>query len=266
MHKAKFDYHRPESVDAALALLQQGGKALAGGHSLIPVMKMRLAQPDALIDLGRIPDLSGITDEGDSLRIGATTTHTEVNQSDLVQASVPVLCQTAGMIGDPQVRNRGTIGGSIAHADPAADYPTVLVALGATVHIQGPNGSRDVGAADFFVDLFQTALGETELITAVTVPKLAGGAKASYQKHRHPASAYAVVGVCAVRSDSGQTVVIGGASATPTKVTGPMGTDEEVMSSVAAAITDPMGDTYASGEYRVHLAGVLARRAIAATA
>lgn len=265
MHKAKFDYHRPESVDAALALLQEGGKALAGGHSLIPVMKMRLAQPESLVDLGRIPGLSGITDEGDSIKIGAMTTHADVNQSDLVRAAVPVLCEAAGMIGDPQVRNRGTIGGSIAHADPAADYPTVLVALGATVHIQGANGSRDVAAGDFFVDLFQTALEETELITAVSVPKLAEGASASYQKHRHPASAYAVVGVCSVRIDEGQTIVIGGASATPTTVTGPLGTDEEVMSSVAAAITDPMGDTYASGEYRVHLAGVLAKRAIAAT-
>ena len=123
MHKAKFDYHRPGSVEEAVALLQQGGKALAGGHSLIPVMKMRLAQPEALVDIGRISDLSGITDEGDSIRIGAMTTHAEVNQSAVIQASVPVLCHTAGMIGDPQVRNRGTIGGSIAHADPAFVSP-----------------------------------------------------------------------------------------------------------------------------------------------
>lgn len=266
MHQATFDYHRPESVEDALALMSQGGKALAGGHSLIPVMKMRLAQPSALIDLAKVAGLSGITDEGDSISIGAMTTHAEVNQSELIRSTVPVLCETAGMIGDPQVRNRGTMGGSIAHADPAADYPTVLIALGATVHVVGSGGSREIAASDFFQDIFQTALADNELITSISVPKLAASSKASYQKHRHPASAYAVAGACAVRIDGATTVVIGGASGTPVAVEGPLGSDEEVMASVAAAVTNPMGDTYASGEFRVHLAGVLAKRAIAAVA
>ncbi len=258
MHPAPFEYHRPTTVADAVALLGSvaDSRPLAGGHSLLPIMKQRLAAPAALVDLGRIGELSGISDTGATLRIGATTTHAAVASSDLAAAKVPVLADTAKLIGDHQVRNRGTIGGSIAHADPAADYPPVLVALGATVNVTGPGGDRSIAAGDFFTGLFETALAAGELVTSVDVPVAAPGSGAAYVKHRHPASSYAVVGVVAVVEGGGGRLVVGGATATPVVVPG---TDP---AAISAAISDPIGDLYASGEYRVHLATVLAKQAI----
>jgi carbon-monoxide dehydrogenase medium subunit len=276
MRPAAFEYHRPSTLDEALALLDGDGetRAIAGGHSLLPMMKLRLATPDALVDLAGIPGLDGIERDGDGLRIGALVTHDTVARSGLVAEACPVLAETAGGIGDQQVRNRGTIGGSVAHADPGADYPTVLKALGATITVAGAGGTRDLAADDFFVGLFETALEGGELVTSVHVPAVTG---AAYVKHAHPASGYAVVGVAAAVAVSGGTctaarVVVGGATATPVDASGAAGglvgsaaSDEAIAaaaSGVADALTGALGDTYASAEYRTHLATVLARLAL----
>ena len=238
-------------------------------------MKLRLATPAALVDLSGIAGLGGIERDGDGVRIGALATHDAVARSELVASACPVLAETAGLIGDQQVRNRGTIGGSVAHADPGADYPTVLTALGATIVAAGPGGEREIAADDFFTGLFETALAPGELVTAVRVPATAG---AAYVKHAHPASGYAVVGVAAAVSCADGTctaarVVVGGATTSPVGATravealvGNAPSDDVLAAAAAAvadAIADPLGDTYASGEYRRHLATVLARRALA---
>ena len=274
MFAAAFDYHRPETVDEAIRLMREveGARVLAGGHSLLPAMKLRLAAPAALIDIGRIAQLKGITD---SLRIGALTTHAEIAASEVLRAKCPVLASTASHIGDLQVRNRGTIGGSVAHADPGADYPTVLLLLDATFHASN-GGSRDIAAREFFVDLFTTSLQPGELLTGVTVPST-DGASAVYLKHRHPASSFAVVGVGALlRMANGRVaearVSIGGATAAPVRakaaedaLVGQEPNDAaiaEAAAAVAGSLPDPIGDAYASGEYRVHLATVMTRRAL----
>jgi aerobic carbon-monoxide dehydrogenase medium subunit len=258
---AKFEYKRPSSLDEAIGLLANGGDArpLAGGHSLLPMMKLRLAEPGVLVDIAGLPGLDGISEDGDGLRIGALATHASVASSDVVREKCRVLATTAEGIGDRQVRNRGTIGGSLAHADPGADYPTVVTALGATIVVQGPNGEREVSADDFFTGVFTTALEHGELVTAVRVP---AAQKAAYVKHRHPASGYAVVGVaCVVRGDEAR-IVVGGVTGTPVLIALPP--DEEAAKNVPAALSAALSDTYASGEYRIHLAEVLARRAIKA--
>jgi carbon-monoxide dehydrogenase medium subunit len=223
------------------------------------MMKLRLAEPGMLVDIGRLPGLDGIAEEGDELRIGALATHASVAASELVREKCRVLAATAEGIGDRQVRNRGTIGGSLAHADPGADYPTVVTALGATVVVRGPNGEREILADDFFTGVFTTALDQGELVTSVRVPSVQ---KAAYVKHRHPASGYAVVGVaCVVRGDDAR-VVVGGVTGTPVLIEA---TIEAVEDKVPAALSGgALSDTYASGEYRVHLAQVLAKRAIEA--
>jgi carbon-monoxide dehydrogenase medium subunit len=279
---AEFTYHRPASLDEAIGLLAGDGDArpLAGGHSLLPVMKLRLAEPSALVDLGRIPGLDGIEVEGKELRIGALATHASVAASEVVQEHCGVLAVTADGIGDRQVRNRGTIGGSLAHADPGADYPTVLTALGATVVVQGPNGERAVAAEDFFTGVFTTALDSGELVTAVRAPVVDEGTGAAYEKHRHPASGYAVAGVAAVASVAdgkcvGARVAVGGVTGTPVRATeaeqvmiGIAPVDVEAIGAAAekvpAALSGALADTYASSEYRLHLAQVLAKRAIEA--
>jgi carbon-monoxide dehydrogenase medium subunit len=280
---AEFTYHRPTSLDEAIDLLSRDGdtRPLAGGHSLLPMMKLRLAEPQTIVDIGRIPGLDGIEREGDALRIGALATHASVAGSDLVHSHCPVLAVTAEGIGDRQVRNRGTIGGSLAHADPGADYPTVITALGGTVVAQGPGGAREIAADDFFTGVFTTALEQGELVTAVRTPVLSEGAGAAYEKHRHPASGYAVVGVAAVVKVEGgkcveARVAVGGMTGTPVHATaaeqameiGIAPVDESAIAAAAEkvpeALSGAIGDTYASGEYRVHLAQVLAKRAIAA--
>jgi carbon-monoxide dehydrogenase medium subunit len=272
---AEFEYKRPASLDEAIGLLAEDGdtRPLAGGHSLLPMMKLRLAEPAALVDIGRLPGLDGIEVDGDELRIGALATHASVAASELVREQCPVLATTAERIGDRQVRNRGTIGGSLAHADPGADYPTVITALGATVVVRGPDGEREVLADDFFTGIFTTALQQGELVTAVRVR---GVESAAYVKHRHPASGYAVAGVAVVLRPEAARIVVGGVTGTPVRATeaeqameiGIAPVDEEAIAAVAekvpAALSGALSDTYASGEYRVHLAEVLTRRAIKA--
>jgi carbon-monoxide dehydrogenase medium subunit len=258
---AEFTYHRPTSLDEAIGLLAKDGEArpLAGGHSLLPMMKLRLAEPQAIVDIGRIPGLDGIEVEGEELRIGALATHASVAASELVREKCRVLATTAEGIGDRQVRNRGTIGGSLAHADPGADYPTVLSALGATVVVLGSDGEREIAADDFFTGVFTTALEQGELVTAVRVPATQS---AAYEKHRHPASGYAVAGVaCVIRGDEAR-IAVGGVTGTPVLIDIAPLDEEAVAEKLSAALSGAIGDTYASGEYRVHLAQVLARRAI----
>jgi carbon-monoxide dehydrogenase medium subunit len=272
---AEFEYKRPASLEEAMGLLAENGdtRPLAGGHSLLPMMKLRLAEPATLVDIGRLPGLDGIEAEGDELRIGALATHASVAASELVRERCGVLAATAEGIGDRQVRNRGTIGGSLAHADPGADYPTVITALGATVVARGPDGERELAVDDFFTGVFTTALQQGELVTAVWVPTVQ---RAAYVKHRHPASGYAVAGVaCVVRTD-GARIVVGGVTGTPVRATeaeqameiGIAPVDEAAIAAIAekvpAALSGALSDTYASGEYRVHLAQVLAKRAIKA--
>ncbi|MGE5691059.1 MAG: FAD binding domain-containing protein [Pseudomonadota bacterium] len=278
MTPAAFDYHRPSSVDEALALLAGNGetRALAGGHSLLPAMKLRLSTPSALVDLGGIAGLDTIEREGDELVLGALATHAAVAASELVREACPVLAEAAGMIGDRQVRNRGTIGGSIAHADPAADYPTVTKALGATIVTASRSGGRSIGADDCFVDVFTTALEPGELITSVRVPVTPPTVGAAYVKHSHPASRYAVVGVAAVVGLDGGTcssarVVVGGATGAPVAVpvddlVGEAPTTDAIAAAAARAreaIGSPLEDTYASGDFRLQLVEVTTRRALA---
>ena len=280
MQTAPFDYHRPETIGEAVELLSsvEGARPIAGGHSLLPAMKLRVANPAALVDLGRIPGLREISRSGDSLLIGALTTHAAVAASDLVRADCPILADAAAHIGDPQVRNRGTIGGSLAHADPAADYPTVMRALGATIHVTGAGGAeRSVSADDFFVGLFTTGLAAGELVTAVEVPAMSAGQSGVYLKHRHPASSYAVVGVAALvtvvgGSCSAAALGIGGVTGKPERaaaaeaaVAGRAPSEDAIAAAAAAVaedLTNPIGDHYASGEFRVHLASVLTKRAL----
>jgi aerobic carbon-monoxide dehydrogenase medium subunit len=253
---AEFTYRRASTVDEAVSLLAEldDARPLAGGHSLLPAMKLRLSTPGALVDIGRIPGLSGIERDGNGIRIGALATHAAVASSELVRGECPVLAETAALIGDRQVRNRGTIGGSVAHADPGADYPTVLKALGATVTVAGRGGTRDIAADDFFTGMFTTSLGDGELVTSVQVP---AAKAAAYVKHKHPASGFAVVGVAAVVAGDGAVrLVVGGATGTPV--------DAASVDEVPEALTDALGDAYASAEYRRHLATVLARRALTA--
>ncbi len=275
MYPAQFDYRRAGSVDEALSLLQENeeAKLMAGGHSLIPMMKLRLAQPPLVIDIGRLDELKGISAGDGSVRVGALTTHAEIAGSDLLAAHCPVLAEAAGHIGDAQVRNRGTIGGNIAHADPGSDLPPVLVLLGATVHIQSPAGARSVAAADFFQDLLMTDVGEDEILTHIELPATESGA--AYLKFEHPASGYAVVGAAAaVRTQRGHCtragLVVGGVGATPTAVdvSSLIGSDlsDEALAAAADGLDteDPIGDIFASGDYRVHVGKVYGKRALAA--
>jgi carbon-monoxide dehydrogenase medium subunit len=271
MRPSEFTYHRPGSLDEAVALLDGEARPLAGGHSLLPAMKLRLATPPSLVDLSGLTGLDGIALDGDTLRIGAMATHADVASSDTVSEAMPVLAETAALIGDRQVRRRGTIGGSCAHADPAADYPTVLVALGASIAAMGRGGAREIPAREFFTGLFSTALAPDELITAVHVP-IRKGTGAAYEKHKSPRSGYAVVGVAATFGGGADPeIVIGGVTGSPLRATDAAamaaGGDADSVARAAEAVSGAIGDaaigdTYASGEYRAHLATVLARRAM----
>lgn len=258
-----FTYHKAASLNDAVARLSQAedGALLAGGMTLIPTLKQRLAMPSDLIDLGGVAELTGIEQAHDSLSIGAATTHAEVAGSAAVQRAVPALACLAAGIGDPQVRNRGTLGGSIANADPAADYPAALLGLGATIQTD----RREIGADDFFLDLFETALEPGEIITRVRFPK---PSRAGYAKFAHPASRYAVVGVFVAETTGGVRVGVTGA--------GPWAFRQNDMEAalanaftpeaVAGIALSPDGlnaDIHASAEYRAHLVCVMARRAIA---
>ena len=275
MYPAKFDYVRAESVEQAVSLLAQHGddaKLLAGGHSLIPMLKLRLAMPETLIDIGRIDALRGIDTTGDTLRIGALTTHHEVATSEVVRTHAPILAEAASKIADPAVRNKGTVGGNLAHADPASDLPAVFLVLGATIHLQGLNGTRSVSADDFFTGLLETAMEEDELLVAVSVPALGAGDGSSYQKVEHPASGYAVCGAAAVIRGGEVRLAYNGladhaflASSVNGALSGANLSDEAIVSATnGLEVDDPMQDIHASGEYRLHLAKVHGRRAIQA--
>jgi len=279
MYSANFDYYRANNLSEAVALLQShpGAKLLAGGHSLLPQMKLRVAQPSALVDIGRVAELRGITHDGGGLRIGAMTTHNTVATSALVREHCAILAQAAALIGDQQVRNRGTIGGSIAHGDPAADLPTVLLALDATLTATGPNGSRDFTAAECYTDLFTTTIEANEILTSIAVPAYGSGAAGAYAKHAHPASGYAVVGAAVMLMASGGVctgahIALGGATANPVRagqaeaaLVGKALTPANLAAAaalVAASVTNPLNDYYASAEFRTHLATVMARQAL----
>ncbi|MCY4488517.1 MAG: xanthine dehydrogenase family protein subunit M [Deltaproteobacteria bacterium] len=284
MHPASFGYEAPGSLAEAFGLLRQHGedaKLLAGGHSLLPAMKLRLTQPEVLIDLSRIPGLSGIRQDGDTLVIGALTTHTEVSTSETVRNLLPGLADTASVIGDLQVRNRGTMGGSVAHADPGADLPVTLTALDASFVLTSAEGERTVAAEDFFEDFFTTALEPNEILTSIRIPLPAAPARTSYAKLPHPASGYVVVSAAAALTVDGSgactgaRVVLGGVDGIPHRATGTEAALEgqaltpEVIAAAAERAADgidPHADSYADEEYKRHMAAVYARRAIEAAA
>jgi len=282
MYSADFDYHRARSLADAQRLLAAtpGAKLLAGGHSLVPLLKLRLAAPPAVIDIGRIPELRGISRQGDSIRIGALTTHAELAASAELRKSAAALAETAAIVGDPAVRNRGTIGGNVAHADPASDLPTVLVALDARFVAVGPKGERTVAADEFFTGIMSTALADDEILSAVVVPASVRGQGSAYVKFVHPASRYAVLGAAAFvtvkdGSCSGARVALGGllphARRMPAVEKALIGgrTDETAVASASTQVRADLGDhvsgdIYASAEYRAAMAPVYVKRAVAA--
>jgi aerobic carbon-monoxide dehydrogenase medium subunit len=262
---APFTYRRAASVDEAIELAADAGedaKFLAGGHSLMPLMKLRLAVPDTLVDIGRISELSHVSERDGHVAIGAMTTHDEIARSGVVGASVPLLAHAAGRIGDPQVRHCGTIGGSLAHADPAADLPAVMLALDATLVARGPAGSREIAAADFFLGLFETVLAPGELLTEIRIPKPAS-AGWSFQKFSKRGIDWAIVGV-AVQGGNVGLVNMGStplrASATEQALAS--GANPGAAAAHAAEGTSPSDDLNAPRGYREHLARVLVRRAL----
>lgn len=272
-----FDYEVAESVDHAIDLLGQHGdeaKLLAGGHSLLPIMKLRLAAPAVLVDLGRVEELKYVRDEGDHIAIGAMTRHTDVEHEPLLQEQCGLLSYTASLVGDPQVRHRGTIGGSISHGDAASDLPSALLGLEGTFVIKGPGGERTVAAGDFFEDYLQTALAPDEVLTEIRVPKLGPNSGWSYKKFNRRAQDWAVVGVAAVveksnGSISSARIGLTNMGSTPLRATATEGalsgadtSSVAEAASSAAEGTSPASDIAASAEYRRHLARVLTRRAV----
>ena len=280
MYPANTTYHRAGSVSEAVQLLaaNEGAKVLAGGHSLIPMMKLRLASPAALVDIGHIATLKGVTAVGDALSIGALTTFAEIASNDLVKERAPLLAEATGVVGDPAVRNRGTIGGNVSHGDPASDPPTALAALGATYNVAGPNGQRSIAASDFPTGLLENVLEEHEILTGVSVPSIPSGAGSAYLKFPHPASRYAVVGAAVIIAAqdgacTSASVVVGGVETTPTRASSVeaalVGSDlsDGALDAAAAALAgdltgDPMSDIFASDEYRKAMAEVYLRRAL----
>jgi carbon-monoxide dehydrogenase medium subunit len=275
MIPAKFSYERAGSVEEALELLgRDDAKLLAGGHSLLPLMKLRLAQPALLVDIGRIEDLAYVRDAGEELAIGPLTRHHDVANDPLVQEHCPILSHAAGLIGDPQVRHRGTIGGSIAHGDPASDLPTVLLALDAELAMRGPGGETTVPAAEFFRGLFETALGPQDILTEIRIPKLGAWKGWSYLKFNRRAQDWATVGVATVlRRDNGTIeeacVALTNMGLTPLRakaveeaLAGSSADDAAAAAEKADDGTSPPSDTNASADYRRQLARVLTRRAL----
>ena len=278
MYPAACEYYRAASLEEAIQLLGEHPEArlLAGGHSLIPLMKLRLAQPTALIDIGRIAELGSIEVGDGGVRLGALATHAEIAGSAELARACPLLGEAAGQIADPQVRNKGTLGGNIAHADPGSDLPGVLVALDATVNLRGPEGARSVAAREFFTDLLTTAMAPGEVLLGVEAAALGAGTGSAYLKVEHPASGYAVCGAAAVmRVEEGTVASAGlafnGVTVTPhlaTAVTealvGGDASDAAIDAAVDGhlAIVEPMGDLHASGEYRAHLAAAYGKRAL----
>ena len=275
MIPASFDYEVAESVDHALELLRtkEDAKLIAGGHSLLPLMKLRLAAPATLVDIGRLSDLRGVRDAGDHLAIGGLTRHHDLNTDPLARQHCPLVSYAAGLVGDPQVRHRGTIGGSLAHGDPASDLPTVCLALDAVIVARGPGGERTIPAGGFFNGFFDTALSEDEIITEVRVPKTAGSGW-SYLKFRQRSLDWATVGVAAVVSGgngsiSGARIALTNMGQTPLRASATeaalAGASRDVVTQAAQSAdegTDPPSDTWASADFRRHLARVLTGRAV----
>jgi len=273
MYAASFDYHRPSTVDEAIALLTKHGddaKVLAGGHSLIPAMKLRLARPTVVIDIARIANLSDIREAGGRIAIGALATHRAVETSALLKSKCPLLAETAAVIGDVQVRNKGTIGGSLVHADPAADYPAAILALDAEIEVAGPRGRRTIRAADFFVDLLQTSLAADEILTEVRVS--ATPPTVAYVKTEQKASGFALAGVAVVVGKEGIRIGVTGVAPTAYRATaseqvlaGQSSPSAETIALAAARAADgvdPLSDIHASADFRAHLARVNTRRAL----
>lgn len=278
MYPAQFDYHSPASVQEAISLLgrlKDDAKLLAGGHSLLPMMKLRLAQPKHLVDLRKVPGLSGIKEDGGAVAIGALTTHYAVESSSLLKQKCPLLSETAGTIGDPQVRNLGTIGGSLAHADPAADYPAAVIALGAELVAEGPKGKRTIKVDDFFKGLLTTALQPQEILVEIRIPSWPAGTGMAYMKFPHPASRFAVVGVAAAVTPDGKKVGVGITGA-GTKAVRAKGVEAALAGKTLDAATikaaaekaadgvDVQADLQGSVEYKTHLLKVYCRRALEA--
>jgi carbon-monoxide dehydrogenase medium subunit len=278
MIAAQFDYVRANTLDEALTLLAQNeeAKILAGGHSLIPAMKLRLAQPPLLVDIARIKDLSYVSQNNGQIRIGAMTTHYQIESSELLKQVCPLLPECAAHIGDPQVRNKGTIGGSVAHSDPAGDWPAAIIALNADLVATSKNGDRIINADDFFVDLMTTALEPGEILREIRINAAPARTGTAYVKMHHPASGFAVVGVAAslTLGDSGceqASVGITGVSSKAYRASGVEGglrgaqLDEQTIANAASHAADGVdlnGDVFASDEYRRHLAQVYTQRAL----
>lgn len=267
MIPAAFEYRRADSVDDAISLLgsNEDAKLLAGGHSLLPAMKLRIARPSMLIDIGRLSDLSYVREDGDQIAIGALTRHHDVASNEALQSECPIVADAASAIGDPQIRHMGTIGGSIAHGDPAADMPSVLLALEATMVATGPNGERQIPATGFFTSLFETALEPNEVLTEIRVPKTSEGW--SFLKFNRRAIDWALVGVAAVRSNGGARIGLTNMGLTPLRASGVEealagGADPATAAERADEGTAPPSDAFGSDEYRRHLVKVLVRRAL----
>lgn len=277
-----FDYARPTTVDEAIAALQAGGedaKILGGGQSLMPVLRLRMAAPSVVVDTTRIDEMKGIADTGDAITIGAGETHHAVMSNPLVKQHVPLLAQATATVADPQIRHRGTVGGALAHADPAGDLPAVARALDAQFTIAGPGGRRTVGAADFFEDYFTTAVGPDEVLVSMSFPKMGPGWGSHYEKFNRTAQAWAIVGVAAaVKTEGGKItearVGLTNMGATPIRATAVESAlvgaaslaDIEAAAAHAAEGTSATSDIHADAEYREHLARVLTKRAVATAA
>jgi carbon-monoxide dehydrogenase medium subunit len=271
MIPAAFEYKRAGSAAEAVSLIAEAGdeaKFLAGGHSLLPLMKLRLSTPSMLVDIGRVADLSYIRDAGDHIAIGALTRHAAIERSDVLAQHVPLLAHAASHVGDPQVRHRGTIGGSLAHSDPASDLPATVLALGGSLVATGPKGSRTIAAKDFFTGFLESALAADEMVTEIRVPKMAG-AGWSFQKFNRRAQDWAIVGVAAWRRNGDSGVALVNMGPTPvlaTSVSAALAQGASVADAAEQAVAEaePTADLNASVEYRTHLAKVLVRRALEA--
>ena len=272
MIPASFDYVKASSADEAISLISEHGdeaKLLAGGHSLIPMMKLRLAVPSVLVDIAGVRDLSHVEDRGDHIAIGALAKHRSIETSELLIAQCPMLAHVASKVGDPQVRHRGTIGGSLAHSDPASDLPAAVLALGGSLIVQGPNGQREIAATDFFTGYFESALAEDEMLTEVKVPK-SPGTNWNYQKFNRRAQDWAIVGVAAAQVDGAMQVSLVNMGSTPLRATAvetalASGASAAEAADEAANGTEAPTDLNASPEYRAHLARVLTKRALEAS-
>lgn len=284
MYSVDFDYYRASTVAEATRLLAQhaGAKLMAGGHSLIPLLKLRLSRPPAVIDIGGVAELKGISVRGGTARIGPLTTHAELASSQVLADSCPIIAEAAGMIGDPQVRNRGTIGGNVVHADPASDLPAVLTALGARFTVTGPRGPRTLSAGEMFRGVLATAVGDNEVLTSIEAPVRRAGQGMAYVKFPHPASRYAVVGVAAVvEAQNGRcksaSIAVGGLVPKPTRapsvekaLSGKNITAESIRGAAEAIERDlgdeVLGDIFASADYRRAMAKVYVSRALSLSA